>query len=213
MTAVSRPYVWRRALSLLLACGAVALGWVAYGHHPSPAAQTAALPTLGLVEPFALTERDGSRVDLARLHGQIWVANFMFTRCTGPCPLMSGYVKTLQKHFATEPRLRFVSISTDPAHDTPAALRAYAERFGADPQRWLFLTGDKTTVVHLSRDVFKLAAGDDPGMHSTRFVLVDADGRIRGYYDSRDPDFQARLQADAEALARALPATAAGKGV
>jgi protein SCO1/2 len=153
------------------------------------------------VTDFRLVERDGTPVTLTDLKDKVWIANFIFTSCKGPCPLMSGHMKTLQHHFADKPNIRFVSITSDPATDTPAVLAEYANRFSADGKRWLFLTGELNEIKRVARDAFKLPAGDDPGMHSTRFVLVDPQGQIRGWLDSQAPDFQPKIQAAARQLA------------
>ncbi len=102
-----------------------------------------------------------------------------------------------------------VSFSVDPQHDTPAVLRDYASRLKAQPNRWHFLTGDKDTIYRLSRDGFKLATGEgeDAGpIHSTRLILVDRGGEIRGYYDATDADAVTRLLADTNHLLRDQPA-------
>jgi len=102
--------------------------------------------------------------------------------------------------------LRFVSFTVDPEWDTPEVLRSYAEGVAADPERWLFLTGDRDAIYALSQQGFHLGAGDDVAtseiMHSTRFVLVDRAGRIRGYYDGTVPEEVAQLAKDARVVAR-----------
>lgn len=112
------------------------------------------------VPPFTLTERSGKEIALADLRGLVWIADFIWTRCPDACPLMSGVMARLQSEFAGEPEFRLVSISVDPQYDTPAVLTRYAARYGADLDRWLFLTGDKETVYRLVRDGFKLAVRD-----------------------------------------------------
>ena len=103
--------------------------------------------------------------------------------------------------------LRSVSITVDPLTDTPALLSRYAERYGADPERWLFLTGELREIRRIVQDGFRLSAAPVDGhtldpvvFHSTRFVLVDRDGVIRGYYDSNDPRALARLRRNARSL-------------
>ena len=96
--------------------------------------------------------------------------------------------------------IRFVSFTVDPQHDTPPVLTAYAKHFEANPAKWFFLTGDVATINHLSRDVFRLATADAALEHSTRFVLVDAQGRIRGFYSSLDKEVMPNLIGDAQRL-------------
>jgi len=108
------------------------------------------------------------------------------------------------------PDLRLVTITVDPKRDTPERLKEYAAKYGADPQRWLFLTGDREAIYRLSTDGFKLAAiveqdevqsTDHPILHSTRFVLVDREGQVRAYYDGTSEKDMERLAADARRLA------------
>jgi cytochrome oxidase Cu insertion factor (SCO1/SenC/PrrC family) len=222
------------------------------------AAKTAArLPIYGVVPDFALIERQGTPVRLADLRGKIWIVDFIFTQCADACPLMSAEMARLQTELAPLTDLRLVSITIDPEHDTPAVLSRYAERFQADPQRWLFLTGDKPLIYRLAREGFRLgildpadARPDGPGTepavktaaggppdaakparmhrapplaglvglapaaafadhgraspigHPPRFVLVDRQARLRGYYDSQDEAALQRLRRHVYALAR-----------
>jgi protein SCO1/2 len=148
------------------------------------------LPVLGQVPPFTLTDQDGGRFDSSVLAGKIWVADFIFTSCGAACPMMTGRLGSLQDAVEKDPALRekvlLVSFSVDPERDTPAALAAFAERFGARRGRWLFLTGEKGVSTRLSREAFLLAAEDGSAesipTHSDRFALVDAQGRLRGHY-------------------------------
>ena len=182
-----------RALALLLVLGAPLLGCGA--KEP---------PVLGTVPDFSLTERSGSVVHAGDLDGSIWIAGFIFTRCPDVCPALTARMADLQKALAGEPAIQLVSISVDPTHDTPEVLRGYAERAGAKDD-WLFLTGPRDQVASLLKDGFKVAFADDgpataPITHSDRFVLVDREMRIRGYYHGSDRDDLARLERDAAAL-------------
>ncbi len=189
------------------------------------------LGTYGEVPDFALTERSGRTVTRADLVGTVWLANFIYTQCTETCPLQSARVARLQAAFAGETDLRFVSITVDPEHDTPAVLAAYAERYGADPGRWLFLTGNKRVIYRLAKDGFRLGVVDpsDPAasaglgrwltpelawathgskglvMHSSRFVLVDRTAQIRAYHQPDDEASLGRLQANLRTLLRERP--------
>ena len=168
------------------------------------------LPVLGTVPNFSLTERSGRPVTLADLHGKVWVADFVFTHCAGPCPLMSRHMASLQALLVPSHDVRLISFSVDPERDTPQVLTEYARKFGADPERWLFLTGDKKIIYELAQKGFTLVAGEIPPaerrpdeeaiLHSTKFALVDGNGRIRGYYDSETPDPLKKLLLDTEKL-------------
>ncbi len=167
---------------------------------------------LGQVPSFSLTDRAGTAVTADDLRGHVWVADFIFTRCPDVCPALSTRMAKLQEPLATgDDPVRLVSLSVDPAHDTPEVLAGYAERYGAGPG-WLFLTGSRDTLVALLRDGFKVAFSDDgppsaPITHSDRFVLVDRQLRVRGYYHGSDDDQVRRLEADARALRAESPPT------
>lgn len=144
------------------------------------------LPVLGTMPPFELVERSGLKFNSEELNGKISVFDFFFTRCQGPCPVMSGNMSELYKAFAGSDKVQFVSISVDPTHDSISVLKDYAIRQGVNDDRWVFLRGDVETVQWISESGFKLAAEDLPAMHSIKFVLVDDQGQIRGYYSGTD---------------------------
>jgi cytochrome oxidase Cu insertion factor (SCO1/SenC/PrrC family) len=148
----------------------------------------------GPVGDFKLKERDGRTVGLDDLRGKVWVASFIFTRCTGPCPQVTGTVARLQGELklADVENLRLVTFTVDPERDNPAELREYAQKFQADEKRWLFLTGKKEEIHRLLIDSFKVPVEEAPEKekkpgeefaHSTRLVVVDKAGHIRGYFD------------------------------
>jgi cytochrome oxidase Cu insertion factor (SCO1/SenC/PrrC family) len=162
-------------------------------------------PVMGVVPDFALTERDGRAVTKTDLLGSYWVASFIFTRCATSCPIAVTELGKLQNDLPDSVRL--VSFSVDPEHDSPQVLAAYAESVGAKLDRWLFLTGEKTSIYESIREGFHLTVQENkeaqPGlevMHSPRFALVDPQGRIRGYYESSDPKDLDRLRADVRRL-------------
>lgn len=171
---------------------------------------TEAPEVLGAVPEFALTNRDGSVVTREALLGAPWVANFFFTRCVGICPRLSARMDGLVDRLGARSPVRFVSITVDPEADTPERLETYAARFDAPP-RWYFLTGALEAIHSLVREGFLLAVepNPEPGrapagediLHSNRFVLVDAEGRVRGYYDAFDEAAMAELLEDIETLA------------
>lgn len=170
------------------------------------------LPVLGKVPEFSLTASTGEPLSQTSLAGGIWVADFIFTRCPSLCPMLSAQMAKIQTALGRDagPSVRLVSFSVDPANDTPDALRTYAERFRADTSRWLFVTGEREALHALIRDGFHLAVADRPesqntdgeGLitHSDRFVLVDGDLQIRGYYHGTDQDSIKQLLRDLETL-------------
>jgi protein SCO1/2 len=239
---------------VLVLVGVVAAGtwsllrWALAGRTPGEDVPPR-LPVYGSVPDFSLTERSGRQVGGSDLRGKVWIATFIFTRCRDTCPLQSAEMARLQREFAAEEDVRLVSITVDPERDTPAVLVRYAAHFGAHPDRWLFLTGDRAAIHRLARGAFRLevvAAGQLPQspvdeafpslpppdggarvranagvllpgpepalaragqggpliLHSSRFVLVDRASRIRGYYESGDPESLRRLREHLRALLR-----------
>ena len=160
----------------------------------------------GSVPEFTLINQDGKNFGSADLRGKIWIADFVYTMCPGPCPMISSRMSELQKPLE-KTDVHLVSFSVDPAKDTPQVLRGYAEKLQAEPGRWDFLTGPQSTIYNLSRNGFKLAVGEEKGVpvHSTRMILVDRHGEIRGYYDAVEPDAVTKLVADATHLLREQP--------
>lgn len=165
-------------------------------------------PLLGHVPELTLTNRDGRTVRRADLDGKPWIADFVFTRCPASCPMMSARMARLNRELPADLPVHLVSISVDPTHDTPAVLQRYAQSFQAT-DRWLFLTGTREDVRRLCIEGFKLGLdmapapgmGPEPILHSTRFVLVDGQGGIRGYYEAFDEESTAKLERDLLALA------------
>lgn len=166
------------------------------------------LEVLGKVPAFELVERSGRTVRAEDLRGRTWIADFVFTSCPGPCPLLTSKMAALQEQLAGS-EVQLVTVSVDPVTDTPEVLRSYAERHRADPERWLFLTGPVDAVRGLIRDGFKLAVAESPGdaagpiTHSTRFVLVDRDLQIRRYVPTEEPGAMDELVESALDLERA----------
>src|SRR6202795_3159555 len=147
---------------------------------------TSSLPVYYNVPAFDLVAQDGQPFHSAVLTGKIWVADFIYTTCPGPCPRMTSQMREVQDAVLKIPDVRLVSFTVDPAEDTPPVLAAYAKTHGASDSIWYFLTGPVSTLQMLDRDAFKLGNLDATMQHSTRFTLVDRQGRIRGYYDTSD---------------------------
>ncbi len=198
-----RRVVWA-SLAVTLAAITVVSAWRLLLGSGRPAE----LPVYGRVPPFALVERSGRPLTADDLAGAPWVADFIFTRCGGMCPALTTTLAALLRRLpppAAE-RLRAVTFTVDPTRDDPQTLQRYANGFGADPTRWLFVTGDRDEVERLIRDGFRLSIAElppgererspEPITHSDRFALVDAQLRIRGYYHGTDPDDVARLEHD-----------------
>ena len=161
----------------------------------------------GSVPPFQLTNQDGKPFGSSNLAGKIWIADFIYSTCPGPCPMISTRMSEMQKPLE-KTDVQLVSFSVDPEKDTPEVLRSYAEKLHARDERWKFLTGDRTTIYNLSQNGFKLAATNDASgipLHSSRLILVDRSGVIRGYYDATSADAVTKVLADASHLHREQP--------
>jgi len=156
------------------------------------------LPVLGEIPRFELLNQQGRKFDRSSLEGHVWVADFIYTNCEGPCPRMSSRMHSIQA--ATGPGVKLVSFTVDPQRDTPQALAEYGRKFAADDTRWSFLTGDTATLDMLDHDAFMLGNVGASLDHSTRFVLIDKKGRVRGYYGLADGDPVARVAKDAARL-------------
>lgn len=173
-----------------------------------------ALPVVGEVKPFTLTNQFGQPITLETLRGQVWLADIIFTRCPGPCAKLTRQMAAIQSALRDEREIRFVSLTADPAFDTPAVLKRYADRFGADSQRWHFLTGLKSEIYRMAHEDLKLvveeikpeerANWDDLFLHSTQMMLVDRQGRVRANFNGDLPEFDRRTLPALLATARVL---------
>jgi protein SCO1/2 len=177
---------------------------------PNPAAGGAGvgtlnseLPVLFEVPDFALTNQSGQVITRSDLRGQVWIADIIFAMCAGPCPEMTRRMAELQTAIRAEQPVKFVTLTTHPEHDTPAVLQSYARRFLAQPGRWHFLTGTKQQIADLAVRGLKLTALEkeaekqenlnDLFIHSTLFVLIDQQGRVRATFESDDPAMKSKL--------------------
>jgi protein SCO1 len=156
---------------------------------------------------FKLVDQDGKEFTDKELRGKPFVASFVFTHCAGPCPMMFGKMAAMQKS-VTNANVRLVTFTVDPERDTPEVLKKKATDLGAEPGRWVFLTGDKDAIHKLLREGMHMATPkpeDDPLMHTTAFYLFDANGSCRARYFSGRDDEMERLAKDADALAEGKP--------
>ncbi|MEM1416055.1 MAG: SCO family protein [Myxococcota bacterium] len=177
------------AFALLVACG---------GSAEPP-------PVLMEVPSFRLVDQTGEAFGSDELRGRVWVANTIFTTCPTVCPLLTSQMANLQRRFAErELDVRLVSFSVDPENDTPEALAAYAQRNGADPARWRFLTGEREALRTILEDGLRVRMGGERSpsgdiAHGTHFVLVDASARLRGFY-ANDGAGLGKLERDVAAI-------------
>jgi protein SCO1 len=162
------------------------------------------LPVIRAVPEFALTDQNGQTVTNADLRGKIWIADFIFTRCAGPCPLMTARMLEMQKALVKTPEVKLVSVTVDPEYDTPEVLKAYAEANFADPERWKFLTGDKAVIEKLVTEGFMQHLSEEGGepVHGTMFLIVDGNGMVRSARMLEDPELIPKVLTDTGNLLR-----------
>lgn len=159
-------------------------------------------------EMTAVSERSEKPFRRADMLGQVWVTQFVFTRCSGPCPLMTQRLKSVTE--TLPPEVRVLSVSVDPKGDTPERLRRFAGMHGLDPKRWVLVRGSVPDTYQLLFAGFRVpmstrpkAVPEERVTHSTRFVLVDRDASVRGYYDALSDAGNAALARDARRLLEA----------
>lgn len=162
----------------------------------------AAWPDTPVVD-FELTDQTNKPFSSSELTGQVWVASFFFANCPGFCLNLNQQIDALVKELG-DVDVRFVSFTVDAAHDTPAALADYSKRFNADPERWVFLTGDPAVIERVAGESFKVSAA--PATHTGRVMLVDREGKVRGAYLYNSPSEITALKQKIKQLA--LPAKA-----
>lgn len=176
--------------------GLALTAFVIFAAWLSAALKAKPVPVYGTIPDFTLTNQNGNAVSLADLRGHIWIADVIFTRCPGQCPQMTAHMTELE-HTLAPGSVTFVTFTTDPAFDQPAVMKKYADRFDAIDSRWFFLTGAKSELHKVEVDGLRLAVLDKPAgeqegandlfIHSSKFVLIDRQGQIRGYFDGEKP--------------------------
>jgi len=197
--------------------GAVACRQALPGSQSAAAAGSSSIAprVLATLPEFVLENERAENAGLSDLRGRVWVADFIFTRCAGTCPVITRRMAELAKALDASPSLRdvkLVSFSVDPDFDRPDVLREYGRTNGADPARWMFLTGTSETVRSLVRDGFKLPIGDQPDptmpiVHSQSIMVVDRLGRIRGAFDALTEEGRSDLQAMLATVVKEPPTT------
>ena len=190
--------------ALILTVLAIAAAFIVQRLRPPPLA----FPVISSAGDFVLTNQFGKPVTAADLRDHVWVGNIIFTRCAGPCPSMTKAMKQIQD--ATGKRVRLITLTTDPDNDTPEVLRRYGEKYGADFNRWSFLTGSKQQIGRLAVDGLKLTAQEkaaaerenpvDLFIHSAAFVLVDQTNNLRAAFQLDDPDLTSKVREATRAL-------------
>ena len=195
-------------VAFLVAAGLIGLAYVSL-KSTRPPSLPSNLEKISQVPAFQLTDQTGKSITLEDLKGKIWAANFIFTRCKGPCPITVLRMQDLNtKLKKVRGNVELVTFTVDPEYDTPEILKAFSEPLGADPASWKFLTGtpdaiQKIVVTGLLQPLAK--EPDGTPAHSSRIVLVDGEGWLRGYHDGLDPEAVQKLMVDIGELLREKP--------
>lgn len=197
-------------VAFLAAAGLIGLAYVNL-KSTRPPSLPSNLEKISQVPAFQLTDQAGKSITLEDLKGKIWAANFIFTRCKGPCPITVLRMQDLNtKLKKVRGNVELVTFTVDPEYDTPDILKAFSVPLGADPASWKFLTGtpeaiQKIVVTGLLQPIAK--EPDGTPAHSSRIVLVDGEGWLRGYHDGLDPEAVQKLMVDIGELLREKPTT------
>ena len=143
------------------------------------------------IPEFTFYSQDSARIGRPDMEGKITIVDFFFTSCPSICPIMSSEMERVQDAFRNDPEVQIFSITVDPEYDTPGVLTDYASKHGASEGKWFFLNGPQQETLDLIRCGFALPFVDGQGqpedvVHSDKFMLVDGEGRIRGYYSGTE---------------------------
>ncbi len=191
-------------VAIPLGIGVVVLALLAFFVINSAEASRQKIPVLGQIPEFHFVDQSGKPFGVDQFKGKISVVDFFFTNCQGPCPIMNGEFAEMYRKYAHSDKLQLVSFTVDPDRDSLAALVAYAKDFDISDARWLLVRGELAATANLCEKGFMLG-GELPGEHSTKFVLVDDQARIRGYYDYDDAGQLKSLRSQLQLLVRGLP--------
>jgi protein SCO1/2 len=198
------PRFTRQLLWSILAVALLLIGsfsFISWTHQ-----NTKKLDDFGPVPQFSLTNELGQPISLDVFKGHVWVADLIFTHCTSICPMLTSKMFALQQQLKDQPDVKLVSFSVDPTHDSPDTLAKYAVAHRANMQQWSFLTGAVPIIYTIAKAGFHLPldsiGGDQttPIIHSPRFVLIDQNGHMRGYYNGAEDESQKQILSDIQAL-------------
>ncbi len=213
----SRTLQWVLWSALILVIGGLTANFVAQQWRGMQRRDITPMERFNTVPAFTLTERNGQPFGSVQLAGKIWLANFFFTTCPGPCLRMNGKMMEIQQALSRDrANVQLVSFTINPEADTPKVLQHYADRFKALPDRWMFLTGDHDVIYDVAKRGFMLPAttaatdsrqqlSEGEFIHSTRIALVDRQGVVRRYYDSESLEVVQHVLSDVGSLLREQP--------
>ena len=185
-----RPWVYVIVLVIIIALIAVM----------QPDGVKEQLPIISKIPEFDLVDQNSKQFTLENVQGNVWLADFIFTPCSGPCPIMTERMSMVQHDLLEIDKLKFVSFTVNPDYDTPEVLKKYAQRFDVDDSSWSFVTGKYDQIQELIADGFKMGDTEEIVFHSTRFALVDHEGNLRGYYSGTEPAEHEILMRDIQSL-------------
>ena len=185
-----RPWVYIIAFIIIIALIAVM----------QPDGVEEQLQIIGKIPAFDLVDQNSKQFTLENVEGNVWLADFIFTTCSGPCPIMTERMSMVQHDLLEIDKLKFVSFTVNPDYDTPEVLKKYAQRFDADVGSWSFVTGKYEQIQELIVEGFKMGDVEEIVFHSTRFALVDHEGNLRGYYSGTEPAEHEILTRDIQSL-------------
>ena len=185
-----RPWVYVIVLVIIIALIAVM----------QPDGVEEQLPIISKIPEFDLVDQNSKQFTLENVQGNVWLADFIFTTCSGPCPIMTERMSMVQHDLLEIDKLKFVSFTVNPDYDTPEVLKKYAQRFNVDDSSWSFVTGKYDQIQELIADGFKMGDTEEIVFHSTRFALVDHEGNLRGYYSGTEPAEHEILMRDIQSL-------------
>lgn len=191
----------QRYRAIIVALGILLLPVLFYaGRYAQARLTPKILPLYGAAPTFVLTDEAGAEYSSEDLRGKIWVADFIYTTCSTVCPVISRNLANVFHEYRDNPKVALVSITIDPEHDTPQALAKFKESLAIHSDAWRFLTGEKAKIEELAVRGFKVAS--EGLLHTDKFILVDQDGRVRGYYGGMERDETLRLLEDVAVLLR-----------
>ncbi len=157
------------------------------------------------VPSFTFIDQDSNTVTQKDYDNTLYIADFFFTSCRTICPVMKKEMIKIQKAYKGNENVKILSHTLDPKHDTPAVLKEYAQRLGANTEQWKFVTGDPKEIYRMANQGYLVPAVEDKNQpdgitHSGAIILIDTQNRIRGYYNGTDPEKVAILIQDIDAL-------------
>lgn len=140
------------------------------------------------ISPFSMTNQNGETITEQDYESAVYVADFFFTTCPSICPIMTKNMYALQQKLSPYPDVKLLSFSVTPEIDSVAQLKRYAIENKVDDKRWNLVTGNKREIYELARKSYLVVKDNGDGgphdmIHTENFVLIDAEKRIRGYYD------------------------------